>query len=137
MTFYDILKFFVFPLILALIGFAAGRYVRNKDLKKDKSEAETNQLKAENSSLKKQLALYEDVEQSKTGNYLIMKKNGWIICPTCWTKDHNPVLIYDNSGGTFVCGGCGKAGTYDHQKTRERDRRIEEQNRRTADYLGF
>lgn len=137
MTFIEILKDLIFPLIIAVIIFFVGRYSTKIDKKKDKLRAKNNQLKTENSALKEQLALYEDVEPSTTGNYLIMKKNGWKICPTCWAKDHKPIPIYDNGGGTFVCGGCGKAGTYDHQKVRERGQRIEAQNKRTAEYFNF
>ncbi len=134
---FEIGKAIVLLIIGGLIAYLFGRLAHKKDRKESSSKA----LSAENADLKKRLELYEEVDQSKTGNYLIMKKTGQAICPVCWAKDHKAVPIYENDVGSYRCGGCGHYDDFDRVKHKAHDAEVKAKNdayaKQINDFIGF
>lgn len=83
-------------------------------------QSDTNKdLQLQIESLKEKLAVYEDVEQSQSGDFFILKNSGRKICPICWSADHVPIPVFENNDtGYYICAKCEKSGVFDHVKVR-------------------
>lgn len=118
--------------LFTLFGTGLGHLLKKGDQKKLSNQNKLEQYKKEIEELRIKLDLYEAVERSVTGDYLIQKKTQTAICPICWPNDHKAIPIYeDTDTGKFICSCCKHTGIFNRAKVN----RIDAENKAASDAL--
>lgn len=116
-------------IIVAAIGILlTHRLTVNHERKKQKATDNTA-LQKEIATPKEKIAYYEDVEQSPTGDYLILKHTQQAVCPVCWGREHTAIPLYGN-GPYYTCGSRKTFGVFDRQAFRHAQAEQEQENQR-------
>lgn len=110
----------VCTLLSSLITIFIQRLWAKKDSKKSSLQHKTEEYQEENTQLRKQLEIYEAVEQSTDGEFFVLKQKKMPICPICWTAEHKPFPIYEKEeSGMFTCSHCKHKGIYNKIKVQK------------------
>lgn len=107
----------LFTLLGACLAVLLTHIFEKNNQKKTNIQKELGKCQKEIGELRKKLDIYEAVEQSTTGDYLVQKESGMAICPICWPDRHKPIPIYEEGDtGKFVCSCCHHSGIFDKVK---------------------
>ena len=94
-------------------------------------------LQEENKTLKEKIAYYEDVEQSPSGDYYVLKAKNLPICQICWGNKQKAIPVHDNGTGHYICGVCKTPGVFNRQTIARLEAAQQHENERTQDFLKF